>query len=150
MNKIITKETIYVNTNFKNQNEIMEFLALELEKNNKSNSSEKTVKDFFKREEEFSTYVGNEIAIPHCKSESIIEPALLIVKNLETITWTNNDEYAKNFFAIAMPDKYHNNTHLIILSRLASQLGKSDFINQFNSLNTEHEIYELFKEIGDE
>lgn len=100
------------------------------------------IKDLNIREQEFSTYIGYEIAIPHAISKSVKKPAIAILKLDQEIDYGGGDELVKLFVMLAIPEN-SNDQHLKMLSLVATKLMHKDFRQDLMNLNREDEIYAL-------
>lgn len=84
-------------------------------------------KDIFKaavmkREEEFSTGIGNGIGIPHGKNETVLKPSIAFGISKEGIDFQSmDDKPAYLIFLIAVPEK-SDDIHLEVLGYIARRL----------------------------
>ncbi len=84
-------------------------------------------KGVFLREEEGSTGIGEGIAIPHCKSDTVTAPGLAAMLVPGGVDFDSLDgEPADLFFLIAAPNT-EDNVHLEVLSRLSMLLMDENF-----------------------
>jgi len=82
----------------------------------------------FKREGESTTGVGDGIAIPHCKSDAVKEPALAALVFKDGVDYESLDgEKVNLLFLIAAPDTA-DNVHLDVLAKLSNVLMHSEFV----------------------
>ena len=106
-------------------NQVIELMV----KSGKISDADVYRKGVFAREEEGTTGIGMEIAIPHCKSDAVKEAGLaaMIVKDgvdFESLDGTP----AKIIFLIAAPNT-EDNVHLQVLSKLSVMLMDESFTN---------------------
>lgn len=100
------------------------------------------------REGESSTGMGEGIAIPHAKSNQIVEPAVLFGQSDFGIDWDSMDgKPAHNIFMILVPEKYQGNFHLKVLQMLSRKLVDEDFRQALNQAQTKEEVYEVLKTV---
>ena len=59
-------------------------------------------KAIYEREEEFSTFVGNGIVVPHAKSEVVTAPSLAVVTLKNSVQWNAEDDGKANMFFMTM------------------------------------------------
>ena len=96
----------------------------------------------FAREEEFSTYVGNGIVVPHAKTNVITAPSLAVARTAERIQYNaDDDEKSDLFFMIAAP--MNGSLHVDMLARLMNLLAEEDFVAQLRSAKTEEEFLKM-------
>ncbi|MBR3160233.1 MAG: PTS sugar transporter subunit IIA [Atopobiaceae bacterium] len=95
------------------------------------------------REKEFSTAVGDGIAIPHAKVAAVKNPGLAAMTIPGGVDWNAPDgEKADLVFMIAAPDG-EANTHLEMLANLSAMLMHEDFANALRSAKTPQEFLKV-------
>lgn len=100
------------------------------------------------REEESSTGIGMNIAIPHGKSDSVQKPSVVFGIKRDGVDWKSLDgSDAKLIFMIAVPKQSAGNEHLKILQLLSRQLMDDDFRNQLLAVQTKEQAYTLLEKI---
>ena len=101
-----------------------------------------------KREDEVSTDMGFGIAIPHGKSDAVLEPFVVFAKLKEPIIWNEEENSKVNLiFMIGAPENSHDNVHLKILSQLAGKLMDEDFLNDLRSVTEKETALKYFESI---
>ncbi len=95
------------------------------------------------REKEFSTAVGDGIAIPHAKVAAVKNPGLAAMTIPGGVDWNAPDgEKADLVFMIAAPDG-EANTHLEMLANLSAMLMHEEFANALRSAKTPQEFLKV-------
>lgn len=104
------------------------------------------MKGVFEREKEGTTGIGGGIAIPHCKSEVVIKPALAAMVIDEGVDYDSLDEEkVKLLFLIAAPDT-EDNVHLDVLSKLSMLLMDDTFTESLISARSQDEFLSICKQ----
>jgi PTS system fructose-specific IIC component len=98
--------------------------------------------DAFAREQKTATGVPGGIAIPHCRSAAVTEPALAMARLSHKVDFGAKDGPADLIFFIAAPDGA-DQEHLKLLSKLARSLIKKDFTAALRAAATEQDIVDL-------
>jgi len=98
--------------------------------------------DAFAREQKTATGVPGGIAIPHCRSAAVQEPALAMARLSHKVDFGAKDGPADLIFFIAAPDGA-DQEHLKLLSKLARSLIKKDFTAALRAAATEQDIVDL-------
>jgi len=112
------------------------------------NSKEEFKKAILNREEQSSTGLGMNIAIPHGKSAAVKHPAVAFGIKRDGVDWKSLDgTAAKLIFMIAVPEKAAGDAHLKILQMLSRRLMDEDFRNQLLNTTTKEEAYKLLEDI---
>lgn len=141
--ELLKRDTIIVDLKSKAKTEVIDELVNKLDKAGRLNNKEDYRKAILKREEEFSTGIGDGIAIPHAKTAAVKTPALAFGRSKEGIDYDSLDgSKAHIFFMIAASEGAHND-HLDTLSRLSSMLINESFRNQLMNAKTENDILSL-------
>ncbi|MFE0375016.1 fructose-specific PTS transporter subunit EIIC [Streptomyces inhibens] len=80
------------------------------------------------REAQGTTGLGEEIAIPHAKTDAVTAPVVGFARSAEGIDWGSLDgTLAKLVFMIAVPEAAAGDEHLRILALLSRKLMDTDF-----------------------
>lgn len=80
------------------------------------------------REVEGSTGMMSGFAIPHCKSASVSEPCIVVLRFAEPVEWQTMDKAPVDCaIALFIPDGELGTEHLRILSKIAASLMHEDF-----------------------
>lgn len=123
------KENILLNVNVKDKKDLFVYIASYAKKKQIIDDEQKLIKAFTNRELEVSTGLQDSFAIPHAKSNCIMEPTVLYLKLLHPIEWeTFDNEPVQNIFALLVPIKYEGTLHLEMISRIATSLLDDEFI----------------------
>ncbi|HGO9413497.1 TPA: fructose-specific PTS transporter subunit EIIC [Bacillus cereus] len=100
------------------------------------------------REQESTTGIGVNIAIPHGKSDAVREPSVVFGIKQSGIDWKSLDgTEAKLIFMIAVPKENEGNQHLKILQMLSRKLMDDSYRERLLSIQTKEEAYKLLGEI---
>ncbi len=93
------------------------------------------------REEEGSTALGESVAIPHTKNETVKEPAVLFARKVGGLDYEALDgEPTEIFFAIGAPAG-ENNLHVETLAELSKMIMKEGFIDDLKKCSSVEEVY---------
>ena len=141
---LINKNLIAINMEAEDKNEAIKKLIVLIKKENKIDSEEKFFSSVLDRENDISTGVGNGIAIPHGKSETVKEALIAFAKLNKKIDWNSIDcELVDLIFLLGVPDKNTENLHLRILAQLSRKLMDEEFVKLLREADTEQEIYNI-------
>ena len=143
---LLSEESIELTVEAKDKNDIIDKMTRLMLKTGRINNLEKYKKLVLKREEEGSTGVGEEIAIPHGKGECITEPGLVAMVVPNGVDYNALDgKPVKLLFMIAAPNT-SDNVHLDVLSRLSTMLMNSNFKNKLISAKSKDEFLKIIDE----
>lgn len=145
---LINKNLIITDMDVEDKSEAIKRLITLIKTENKINSEEEFYKCVLYREGEFSTGVGNGIAIPHGKSETVKEAIVAFARLNKKIDWSSIDnELVDLIFLLGVPEKNTENLHLKILAQLSRKLMDEDFVKKLRGASTKQEIYNALSEI---
>jgi len=146
---IMELDLINLNLSGSTKLEVIDEMILMLDQTKALNSTEEFKKAILAREDQTSTGIGMDIAIPHGKSDAVVKPMLAFGLKKEGLDWQSLDDTpAKLIFMIAVPESNTEDTHLKILQMLSRKLMDDDFRNQLLSVTTKQEAYDLLSEIS--
>ncbi len=146
MNSIVKRECIIFDIDEKEKNEAILVLVKKLKEQGVITDTEKFYKDVLAREKLSPTSIGNDIGLPHGKTENVLRPAICFGRLKNKILWNpETGELANIIILIAVPGNDEENTHIKIISRLARRLMHKEFIEKL-SISKKEEIYNIVKE----
>ncbi|WP_348621013.1 PTS fructose transporter subunit IIABC [Paenibacillus polymyxa] len=100
------------------------------------------------REEEGSTGIGMNIAIPHGKSEAVLKPSVVFGIKQGGVDWNSADgSEAKLIFMIAVPRNSKENAHLKVLQMLSRKLMDNHFREALLAVKSKEEAYQLLDQV---
>lgn len=141
--ELLKKETIILDLKSSTKLDVIDELTNKLDSAGKLKDKDEFKKAILKREEEFSTGIGDGIAIPHGKTAAVKTAALAFGRSKEGIDYESLDgNKAYIFFMIAASEGAHND-HLDTLSRLSSMLMNEEFRKKLMVATSEDEILNL-------
>lgn len=148
MSELITAALVSLNTGVGNTPEqVIRSLAERITANGRASDGAALFADAWAREQKTSTGVPGGIAIPHCRSEAVLEPTLAMARlsSEAAVDFGAKDGPADLIFFIAAPAGA-DQTHLKLLSALARALVRKDFTSALRSATSPEEIVDLVNE----
>lgn len=119
-------------------------------KSGKINDVEGYRKLVYAREEESTTGIGEGIAIPHGKGDSVDRPGLAAMVVKDGVDFESlDDEPATLFFLIAAPNT-EDNVHLDVLSKLSMMLMDGEFTANLRNAKSPEEFLEIIDQADEE
>lgn len=145
---ILTKDLIDLELKGSSKDDIIDELIDTLAENGKVTDKESFKRAIVAREEESTTAIGMNIAIPHGKSNAVTEPSVVFGRKTDGVDWNSLDGTpAKLIFMIAVPVENQSDAHLKILQMLSRNLMDENFREQLLQAKTEEEAYSLLEDI---
>lgn len=138
MSEILTKENIILNDVIKDKYEAIRKAGELLVKG--GYVKENYIDEMLKREELSTTFIGNDIAIPHgteSAKNDVLESGISVIQVPEGVDFNGNT--ARVIFGIAGKD----NTHLDILSNIAILCSDMENVEKIVAAKTKEEMMTL-------
>lgn len=146
-NNVISPSLIFIDEEIQDKKDIINFIAKNAKDGGYLSDSTEFVKSVMDREEEFSTAMGNDIAIPHGKSDAVKFPFIAFFRSKNRFAWNEDDEKVRIIFQIGVPKIGTELLHLKLISELSKKLLDENFIKVFTESNSKDEIYDLFRSV---
>ena len=144
----LNEKVCFFNLEFSTKEDALEYFSSQLVEKDFGKNEKKILLAALKREEEFSTGIGSEIAVPHIRIPEMKTSVLLFAK-VKPMNWNSIDNQdIKYIFFIALNNK--DNVHIEILSELSKNLMDENFLNQLENISTYDELINLFNSTSHE
>lgn len=142
---VLRPEIMNLQLNAENKKEALERLAELLLRDGAITSVKDYMDDILLREAQGVTGMGNYIAIPHGKSNTVQKVSVAVGKLVEPIEWETLDENpVKLIFLFAVPKNEKDNEHLKLLSQLATVLARDKSQEALLNATTPEQVLDIF------
>jgi PTS system fructose-specific IIC component len=143
MSDLITPDLVSLDSNLgTDRSAVIRYLAEQVAAQGRATGADGLYADALAREEKTATGIPGGIAIPHCRSASVLEPTLAMARLAPPVDFGAKDGPADLVFFIAAPDGA-DQAHLKLLSKLARSLIKKDFTAALRSAATPRDVVDL-------
>jgi PTS system fructose-specific IIA component len=143
MSNLYSERLIAVNLEADSKDSAIEQLICMLDKENRINSLSEFRDSIYERENESTTEVGEYTAIPHGRSETVIENSVCIATLKKPVIWNFETKEEIDIIFMLAVKKDSSDTHIEILSELASKIMEEDFISNIKNSDSKNEIYKI-------
>lgn len=144
--ELLAVESIELHGSATNKTDVLNQMVDLMAKSGKISNIETYRKGVFAREEEGTTGIGEGIAIPHCKSDSVKRPGLAAMVVKDGVEFDALDGAPVNLlFLIAAPNT-KDNVHLDVLSRLSVLLMDENFTSGLKNAKSVDEFIKIIDE----
>ena len=134
----------------KSKQEALDEMVSLMVKSGKINNAEEYRKQVYAREEESTTGIGEGIAIPHGRGESVDRPGLAAMLVKDGVDFDSlDDEPVTLIFLIAAPNT-KDNVHLDVLSKLSMMLMDEEFTANLRNAASPKEFLAIIDKADDE
>lgn len=145
---IVTPDLINLNLVGTTQDAVIDEMIAVLERKGAVRADGDFKQAILAREQESSTGIGMNIAIPHGKSDAVLKPSVVFGIQQDGVDWKSLDgSEAKLIFMIAVPRNSKQNAHLKVLQMLSRKLMDDDFREALLAVTTKEEAYQLLDQV---
>ena len=133
---LIAEDIVLLDAEFQSRDEAITALVNAAADSGRISKADDVVAAALAREEQHSTGVDHQVAIPHARSSAVTQPTLAFARLHEPgVVWADGEEPSRLIFLIAVPDNA-GKAHLKLLSKLARNVMKEDFRNALYAAQT--------------
>ena len=133
---LIAEDIVLLDAEFQSRDEAITALVNAAADSGRISKADDVVAAALAREEQHSTGVDHQVAIPHARSSAVTQPTLAFARLREPgVVWADGEEPSRLIFLIAVPDNA-GKAHLKLLSKLARNVMKEDFRNTLYAAQT--------------
>ncbi|MFD9881371.1 fructose-specific PTS transporter subunit EIIC [Streptomyces alboflavus] len=144
----LTEQTVKVQLAADEKEAAIREMAELLARTGKVVDVEELVRTALRREAQGTTGLGEEIAIPHAKTDAVTSPVVGFARSAEGIEWGALDgTKAKLIFMISVPEAAAGDEHLRILAMLSRKLMDGGFRERLEAAPDEGAVLEVLREV---
>ncbi|MET7692053.1 fructose-specific PTS transporter subunit EIIC [Streptomyces sp. NPDC005483] len=144
----LTEQTVKVALDSRDKEAAIREMAEMLTRTGKVADVDELVATALRREEQGTTGLGEEIAIPHAKTDAVTAPVVGFARSAEGVEWGSLDgTKARLVFMISVPEAAAGDEHLRILALLSRQLMDPGFRERLIEAPDERAVLDVLSEI---
>ena len=145
---VIDPETIITNIKAETKDDVLRALANAFYQEGYIGDVDEFVKSVYEREAEGATGIGNHVAIPHGKSQTVKKNGVAIAILEHEIAWESLDDTGAKVVVLfdVGDDSVGAKEHLRMLSLFAKKLGKDSVIDALLKANSVDEVVAAFND----
>ncbi|MFE0177455.1 fructose-specific PTS transporter subunit EIIC [Streptomyces sp. NPDC059002] len=144
----LTEQTVKVRLAAQDKEAAIREMAALLATTGKVKDVEELVQTALRREAQGTTGLGEEIAIPHAKTDAVASPVVGFARSAEGIEWGALDgTKAKLIFMISVPEAAAGDEHLRILALLSRKLMDTGFRERLEAAPDDAAILDVLREV---
>jgi mannitol/fructose-specific phosphotransferase system IIA component (Ntr-type) len=114
--------------------------------NNKINDKGPALQALLDREQHGTTGIGNSVAVPHARLESLSDPILFVGISKQGIDFASLDGNPARIIILLLAPVSDIGTSLKILANIARMINDKYFTNQLMQASTGQELYAVLKQ----
>lgn len=142
---ILDESVVRVNLKGKSKDEVINEMIAIVNHSHKILDIEKVREAIFEREKIMSTGVGNGFAIPHGKTDAVLDIVAAFAITEEPIDYESLDEQPVRLIFLLVGKDSMVGAHIKLLSRISRLMNKEDFRNKLLAAKTPKEVIDIFK-----
>ena len=142
---ILDESVVRVNLKGKTKDEIINQMIAVVTHSSKITDIEKVREAIFEREKIMSTGVGNGFAIPHGKTDAVLDIVAAFAITEEPIDYDSLDEQPVRLIFLLVGKDSMVGPHIKLLSRISRLMNKEEFRTKLLSASSEKEVIDIFK-----
>jgi PTS system nitrogen regulatory IIA component len=142
LSEMIKANNIIPDLKAKDKNGVLEELAGAISNNESSIEKEALVKVLVERERLGTTGIGDGVAIPHGKLETIEHPIISFGRSKAGLDFDSMDGQPAYLFFLLVAPENSSGIHLQVLAKIAKFLKNSTFRKQLMEGSTKEELYQ--------
>ena len=143
---IMEERLVAANLSGTTKKEIIDALVEIVSQSSKVLDKEKVRTAIFEREKIMSTGVGNGFAVPHGKTDAVVDIVAAFGVTAEPIEYESIDEKPVRLVFLLVAKDNLVGPHIKLLSRISRLMNKEDFRNKLLETKTQQEIIAAFKQ----
>lgn len=142
---ILDESVVRVQLKGKSKDEIINQMIAIVNNSNKITDIEKVREAIFEREKIMSTGVGNGFAIPHGKTDAVLDIVAAFAVTEEPIDYDSLDEQPVRLIFLLVGKDSMVGPHIKLLSRISRLMNKEEFRSKLLKAESEKQVIEIFK-----
>lgn len=141
MNELLTPNHVLLDFEAHKPEDVFEAVAAAAQEDGVTDEAKGIYNGLVQRETEVTTGLMDGYAIPHTKTDAAKRAALYYVRSKNPLAWeTMDDTDVTDMFVLIAPASDQNNTHLMMLSALATCLLEDEFKEAVRSAATADDV----------
>ena len=147
--EFIRPDSIYVDVDVDSKKNLFRQISSIVYKNDLQKGST-IIEKLNERERLGSTGVGNGVAIPHSKINTIKRTKVIFLKLKSAIDFSASDKINVDIVFVILAPKDCQSEHLIVLSSISSFLKRKNTIQKLRDLKSPESIHNFFKKFSED
>jgi PTS system fructose-specific IIC component len=145
----LTEQSVKVRLDATDKESAIREMAELLARTGRVSDRDELVATALRREEQGTTGLGEEIAIPHAKTDAVTAPVVGFARSVEGVEWGSLDgTKARLVFMIAVPEAAAGDEHLRILALLSRKLMDAGFRERLLAAPDASAVLGVLREVG--
>lgn len=149
LNSFFKKDLVIINKKYSSKEDALKDFAKILETKKYAKNYKKVLEKVLDREKEFSTGIGNEIAVPHIRDD-VMNKSVILFSKIDPLNWNSIDNKdVKIIFFIALSKNDGESKHLDIISNLSRLFMDQNFCKEIQAISDYNSLISTLKKYDD-
>lgn len=149
LNSFFKKDLVIINKKYSSKEDALKDFAKILETKKYAKNYKKVLEKVLDREKEFSTGIGNEIAVPHIRDD-VMNKSVILFSKIAPLNWNSIDNKdVKIIFFIALSKNDGESKHLDIISNLSRLFMDQNFCKEIQAISDYNSLISTLKKYDD-
>jgi fructose-specific PTS system IIA-like component len=145
--EVISPELVELQAACRSKAEVLQEIAIKLELSGRVDNRARLEQALWKREDDVATDIGFGLAIPHCQSEAVRTPSIVVLHLAQPVDWQSKEGQPVDLIvSLAIPAGEKVSQQLALLPKLSRKLIHEDFREALRQARTPAEIVSLIKQ----
>lgn len=145
---VLSKDLIFINQNEMDQMQVIQHIIQNAAQIGYVTNIAEVISAVKNREEQVSTAIGYQIAMPHGKTKAVQHPFIAFLRTNQLFLWSEkSDEKVNLIFLIGVPEESEGKLHLKFISQLSKKLLDEEFRKNLLEMNDTELIYNQLSSI---
>lgn len=146
IDSVLNTDLIELHLKGKTKDEVLCEMVQMLYDNKRISDYDVFLADVYEREKEGLTGIGDGIAIPHGKSDSVLLTSVVVARSDEGIDWNSIDGQPVKIVIMLAIKSFDKTVHIKLLSKIATSLCDKKTIEELLKVENKEEVITLFSD----
>jgi mannitol/fructose-specific phosphotransferase system IIA component (Ntr-type) len=143
--KLFSIRQVNVHLLSRTKEEVLEEIVEILARNGKIPDPAVLLQGLLKREQHYSTGIGDSVAVPHARIDNLSEPVLFVGLSPEGIDFNASDGNPVHVIILFVTPVTHVEIGLKILANVARIISRTGFVDKLMHATSNEDLYDLLK-----
>jgi len=145
--EVISPELVVLRADCRSKAEVLQEIAIRLQLAGRVDNRARFEQALWKREDDVATDIGFGLAIPHCQSEAVRTPTIVVLRLAQPVDWQSKEGLPVDLIvSLAIPAGDRVSQQLSLLPKLSRKLIHEDFRESLRQAQDPGEVVSLIKE----
>jgi len=145
--EVISPELVVLRADCRSKAEVLQEIAIRLQLAGRVDNRARFEQALWKREDDVATDIGFGLAIPHCQSEAVRTPTIVVLRLAQPVDWLSKEGLPVDLIvSLAIPAGDRVSQQLSLLPKLSRKLIHEDFRESLRQAQDPGEVVSLIKE----